>query len=343
MRAVVFYEPLKLKVEDVPKPIVGSKEVLVKVKAAAICGTDLRIYMGTKKIKTPRIIGHEFAGEIVELGEDVEGYSVGDRVTVYPVIACGKCYACMMGKPNICISRPTIGYEYDGGFAEYVKIPEEAVSYGAIIKLSDKISYEEAAITEPLAACLNGINRLDIRHGEHVWIAGAGPIGLMHVQLARIAGASLIFVSEMNEFRANKAKELGADIVINPQKEDVYQKIMDETGGKGADKIIVDAGVTKLIEDSLKCARKGARVVIFAGCPEGSKITIDPNWIHYREIELTGSSASTPYLHRKAVELVNNGRVDLKSLITHKLKLEEVVKGLEMKEMIEGLKTLVTP
>ena len=343
LRAAVFYEPMKLKVEDVPKPSVGPGEVLVKVKAAAICGTDLRIYRGTKKIKTPRIIGHEFAGEIVELGEDVEGFSVGDRVTVYPVIACGKCYACMMGRPNICVSRPTIGYEYDGGFAEYVKIPKEAVSYGAIIKLPDRISYEEAAITEPLAACLNGISRLDVKHGDHVWVAGAGPIGLMHVQLARLAGASLIFVSEVNEFRAGKAKELGADVVINPQREDVYQRIMSETGGKGADRIIVDAGVPKLIEDSLKCARKGARVVIFAGCPEGSKITIDPNWIHYREIELTGSSASTPYLHRKAVELVNNGRVDLKSLITHKLKLEDVVKGLEMKEMVEGLKTLVIP
>ncbi|MEM2506395.1 MAG: alcohol dehydrogenase catalytic domain-containing protein, partial [Nitrososphaeria archaeon] len=135
MKAAVFYEPLKLKVEDVPKPVVGANEVLVKVKAAAICGTDLRIYRGTKKIKTPRIIGHEFAGEIVELGENVEGFTVGDRVTVYPVIACGKCYACMMGRPNICVNRPTIGYEYDGGFAEYVKIPEEAVSYGAVIKL----------------------------------------------------------------------------------------------------------------------------------------------------------------------------------------------------------------
>jgi L-iditol 2-dehydrogenase len=184
---------------------------------------------------------------------------------------------------------------------------------------------------------------LNIEQGEHVWIAGAGPIGLMHVQLARIAGASKIMVSEVNEFRAKMAEKLGADVVINPMKEDIYQRIMSETEGKGADKIMIAAGVPKLIEDSLKSARKGARIVIFAGSPEGSIITLDPNIIHYKEIELTGSSASTPYLHKKAIELVSSGRIDLKSLITHRLKLEDVVKGLEMKEIVEGLKTLIIP
>ena len=343
MRAAVFYAPTDIRVEDRPIPTIDEKEILVKVKAAAICGTDLRIYKGTKKIKTPRIIGHEFAGLVEKIGEEIEEVKVGDRITVYPVISCGKCYACMMGRPNICVHRPTIGYEYDGGFAEYVKIPSNAVNTSSVIKLPDSISYEEAAITEPLAACLNGILRLKVKHGEHIWIAGAGPIGLMHVQLARLAGATKIIVSEVNEFRAKKAQQLGADIVVNPLKEDVFQRIMNETGGKGADKIMIATGIPKLIEDSFKAARKGARIVIFAGSPEGSSITFDPNIIHYKEIELTGSSASTPFLHKKAVELVSSGRVDLKSLITHKLRLEDIVKGLEMKEMVEGLKTLVIP
>jgi len=343
MRAAVFYAPSDIRVEDCPIPSITKDEILVKVKAAAICGTDLRIYKGTKKIKTPRIIGHEFAGQVEKVGEDITDFTIGDRVTVYPVISCGKCYACMMGRRNICVQRPTIGYEFDGGFAEYVRIPAEATATSSVIKLPDKITYEEAAITEPLAACLNGILRLNVRHGEHVWIAGAGPIGLMHVQLARMAGASLVIVSEVNEYRGKKARELGADIVVNPVEEDVFQRIMSETGGKGADKVMIATGIPKLIEESLKAVRKGARVVIFAGSPEGSSITIDPNIIHYKEIELTGASASTPYLHRKAVELVNNGRIDLKSLITHKLKLEDITKGLEMKEMVEGLKTLVIP
>jgi len=343
MKAAVFYGPSDIRVEERPIPKIEEGEVLVKVKAAAICGTDLRIYMGTKKIETPKIIGHEFAGEVEEVKGDVGGICTGERVTVYPVISCGKCYACMMGRRNICVQRPTIGYEYDGGFAEYVKIPSNAIIAGSVIKLPDRISYEEAAITEPLAACLNGILRLQVEHGEHVWIAGAGPIGLMHLQLARLAGAALVVVSEVNEFRAKKARELGADIVVNPVKEEVSKTIMQATDGKGADKIMIAAGVPKLIEESLKAARKGARIVIFAGSPEGSSITIDPNIIHYKEIELTGASAATPFLHRKAVELVNNRRIDLRSLITHKLTLDEIDKGLTMKQMGEGLKTLVIP
>lgn len=125
MKAAVFYGPGDIKIEDVPIPVVSEHEILVKVRAAAICGTDLRIYKGTKRIKTPRIIGHEFAGDIESIGSEVDDFKVGDRVTVYPVVACGKCYACMMGRSNICIRRPTIGYEYDGGFAEYIKIPEK--------------------------------------------------------------------------------------------------------------------------------------------------------------------------------------------------------------------------
>ncbi len=343
MKAAVFYGPSDIRVEERPIPKIEEGEVLVKVKAAAICGTDLRIYMGTKKIETPKIIGHEFAGEVEEVKGDVNGICTGERVTVYPVISCGKCYACMMGRRNICVQRPTIGYEYDGGFAEYVKIPSNAIIAGSVIKLPDRISYEEAAITEPLAACLNGILRLQVEHGEHVWIAGAGPIGLMHLQLARLAGAALVVVSEVNEFRAKKARELGADIVVNPVKEEVSKTIMQATDGKGADKIMIAAGVPRLIEESLKAARKGARIVIFAGSPEGSSITIDPNIIHYKEIELTGASAATPFLHRKAVELVNNRCIDLRSLITHKLALDEIAKGLTMKQMGEGLKTLVIP
>ncbi|MEM2875467.1 MAG: zinc-binding dehydrogenase [Candidatus Bathyarchaeia archaeon] len=165
----------------------------------------------------------------------------------------------------------------------------------------------------------------------------------MHLQLSRLSGASMVIVSEINEFRAKKAEELGADLVLNPLKENVYQRIIKETGGKGADKVMIATGVPMLIEESLKATRKGARVVIFAGCPDGSSVTIDPNIIHYKELELTGASASTPYLHAKAVELVCSGRIDLKSLITHKLSLKDVVKGLEMKEMTEGLKTLVIP
>jgi L-iditol 2-dehydrogenase len=343
VKAAVFYGPGDIKIEDIPIPVVSEHEILVKVRAAAICGTDLRIYKGTKRIKTPRIIGHEFSGDIESIGSGVDDFSVGDRVTVYPVIACGKCYACMMGRSNICIRRPTIGYEYDGGFAEYIKIPREAVVSGSVIKLPNNVSYEEAAISEPLAACLNGMRRLNVRQGDHVWVIGAGPIGLMHIQLSRFSGASLTIASEVSEFRAQKAKELGADLVLNPLKENVNERIMAETAGKGADKIIIAAGVPRLIEESLQAARKGARIVIFAGCAEGSKISLDPNLIHYKELEITGASASTPYLHSKALELVSKGKVDLKSLATSRLKLEEIVKGLEMKEMLEGLKTLIIP
>ena len=181
MKAAVFLSPSHIELQEVKRPKIGPGEVLIKVKAAGICGTDARILKGSKKIPAPRIIGHEFAGEIQEVGEENEEWKPGDRVTVEPIIACGKCYCCLRGRFNICLTRPTIGYEYDGAFAEFVRIPSEAVDRGNLIRLPDDVSFEDAAFAEPLSACIQGNERARIRKGDRVWIMGDGPIGLTHV------------------------------------------------------------------------------------------------------------------------------------------------------------------
>ena len=345
MKAVVYRGPRNLAVEEVEVPQISPQEVLVKVRAAGVCGTDVRIYHGrfSVPVKTGRIIGHEFSGDIVEVGKEVDGLNVGMRVTVRPIMHCGRCLYCLQGRTNICLSRPTLGYEYDGAFAEYVRIPAQAIRNGNVFEIPRNLSYEEAAITEPLAACVNGAERSNMRPGDTVVIVGGGPIGLMHLQLARLYGAQRIIVSEVKEERLRVAESFGADVTINPLEEDLVDSVKRLTQGYGADVAIVAVGAPAAIEQAIKAVRKGGTVNIFGGCPTGSSITIDPNIIHYGELIVTGTSGSKPYHHWKAVKLASAGQVKLKPLITHVLPLERAVEAISMKERGVGLKHVLKP
>jgi len=345
MKAVVYRGPERLAVEEVDVPEISSQEVLVKVKAAGVCGTDVRIYHGRFRVpvKSGRIIGHEFSGDIVEVGKEVEGLAVGMRVTVRPIMHCGRCLYCLQGRTNICLSRPTLGYEYDGAFAEYVRIPVQAIRNGNVFELPENLSYEEAAITEPLAACVNGAERSNIKPGDTVVIVGGGPIGLMHLQLAKLYGAGRVIVSEIKEERLKVAEDFGADLTVNPLEEDLVNSVKNLTQGYGADVAIVAVGAPTAIEQAIRTVRKGGTVNLFGGCPTGSSITIDPNIIHYGELIVTGTSGSTPYHHWKAVRLASTGQVKLRPLITHVLPLEKAVDAISMKERGEGLKHVLKP
>ena len=341
MQALVFYGPGDIRIEKRPIPEINSGEVLIKVKMAGVCGTDIRIFRGTKKIAAPRIIGHEFAGDIVALGAAVGDYKVGDRVTVYPTITCGECYACRAGRANICVNRITLGYELDGGFAEYVKIPATAVLNGNISKLPDAVSYELGAASEPLTAAYNGMTRTNLEKGQSILIVGAGPIGLCHVQLAKARGAGMILVAEPQAEKRALATLLGADYVIDPATEDIHARIKELTSGVGMDVVIVDVGLPKVIEESMEHLKKGGTYVIFAGSPVGSKISIDPNLIHYKELLVTGASAATPAYQREILKMIADGKFDLKTLITDIFPLEDWRKAFEMKGNYQGLKTLL--
>ena len=224
MRAVVLEGPNKFHaVTDYPKPEIKAGEMLMKMERAAICGTDIRILEGTKTkdVRYPSVIGHEMCGTIVEIGDGVEGFELGDKVAVANVIPCGCCPMCRRGMENVCMNRQAIGYEFDGGFAEYVRLPEVAIRKGNIVKLPEHVSFAEGAVIEPLSCCLRGQRNVDLKFNDNVLIIGAGPIGLMHVLLAKAAGARRVIVSELNEYRRNKALECGADIVVDSTKEDL--------------------------------------------------------------------------------------------------------------------------
>lgn len=341
MPAAVFYAPQDIRYEQVDVPTIADGEVLVRVRAAGICGTDVRIMKGGKKVAAPIIIGHELAGEVAAVGAGVEDVKVGDRVTVEPVIPCGKCALCLMGRRNICLTRPTIGYEYDGAFAEYVRIPENAVRAGNIIRLPDNISFEEAAIAEPLAACVNGIDRGNIQLGDTVLVLGAGPIGLVHLQLSRASGATHVYVSEPNEQRRQTALEFGADGVIDPLNEDLVAKVKGWTNGLGADVVIVASGVPAAMEAGMRAVRKGGTFNIFAGSPPNSSFACDPNLVHYSELIVTGSSGHTAAHMKRAIDLIASGVLDAKRLITHRFELAQIGEALGARQALEGLKHVV--
>ncbi len=346
MRAVVLEGANQFRaVADYPKPEIKAGEMLMKMERAAICGTDIRILEGkkTKGVRYPSVIGHEMSGTIVEIGDGVEGYQIGDKVAVANVIPCGCCDMCRRGMENVCMNRQAIGYEFDGGFAEYVRLPEIAIKSGNIVKLPEHVSFAEGAIIEPLSCCLRGQRNVNLKFNDNVLIIGAGPIGLMHVLLAKAAGARRVIVSELNEYRRGKALECGADVVVDSSKEDLETVVKKETNGLGMDVVIMAIGIPALVNQALQLARKGGAVSLFAGFTKGVKAEIDPNVIHYNELKVTGSSAYKRQDYLDAAEMVINGYLDLKPIVTHTYKIEDFQAAYEMNKSGAGLKIEIEP
>lgn len=343
MRSLMVYGPKDLKIEDVPIPKISDDEILVKVTYAGVCGTDNRIYQGTKKIPTPRIIGHEFVGTITDIGANIKNHNKGDRVTVYPMIPCGNCYTCIAGRKNICVNRTTIGYEIDGAFSQYVKIPSIAIQAGNVVTVPDGVSDEVAAASEPIAAAFHGVKRCDIKKGDTVVIVGAGPIGLFHTQLAQLSHPGSLIIIEPQEEKRKMARQLGADHVIDPEEGNVLNQLLHLTNDEGADVVIIDVGIPKVIENAVHYVKKGGTFLVFAGCPHGSTITIDPNVIHYKEINFTGSSASTPEIHEEVLHYLDQGQIDVSQLISAIVSLDDWQRALDMKNNYQGIKVLIDP
>jgi L-iditol 2-dehydrogenase len=342
MKALVCRGPKNISYMEVPKPKAEDNEVIIKVEYAGVCGTDLRIYEGTKEIPYPRIIGHELSGVIHEKGKHVQDFSCGDRVAVYPMLACGECYVCRQGRTNICVHRKTIGYEIDGAFAEFVKIPASFIEAGNVVKVPDGVTFEQAAIAEPLTAALHGIDRAHLEKGQFLAIVGAGPIGLAHLQLALSYDVECIVIEPAEERRA-LARKLGADYIIDPKSQDLFEKIKEITEGVGVHVAMVDVGIPQVIESSLHIIRKGGVCVIFAGSPKGSSMTIDPNFIHYNEIDLIGSSSSSPDNMNRILSMIEDGKLNTELLISDVYPMKEWEKALGKKKNYQGVKTLLFP
>ena len=345
MRAVILSGPNQFAPGELAKPAIGNDEILLEMKATAICGTDIRILEGTKTkgVRYPSVIGHEICGIISEIGDCVEGFEVGDKVAIANVIPCHSCNSCLSGRENACLNREAIGYEYDGGFEEYIRIPANCIKSGNVIKLPDYVSYAEGALIEPLACCLRGIKNANVGLNDTVLIVGAGPIGLMHLQLCKSAGAKKVIISEPIVSRREKAKKLGADIVVDPSCNDLAKIVMDQTNGLGADVIIMAIGVPALVNPTLKLCRKGGTVNLFAGFAGSGESKIEVNTIHYNELNVNGSTAYKRLDYFEAADLVIQKKIDLREIVTHTFKIENFQTAYEVCKSGEGLKVIIQP
>lgn len=340
MKAAVVYGKDDIRVEQYPTPKAGKGEVIVKIKASGICATDVKTLLGQGLPKNlPTILGHEVVGEVFEMGEGVNGFNIGERVAVYPIAVCGECYYCKNGKHNLCLKEFGLGHGIDGGFAEYVKLPEQIVKIGGIVKIPDTLSYEKAVISEPLSCGIAALRANRVKPGDRVVIVGAGPMGLIHLKVSKWAGATVI-MADLLDRRLETAKEMGADYCINVSECDLLEKVKEITEGTGAEVVITSLGIPKVIEESFKLVRNGGIINIFGGPPAGQPVMLDPRWLHYGEITLTGTFAATPQDFKKALELISTGEIYVEDLISDRFTLDSMLNAVERakkQEMIKGL------
>jgi L-iditol 2-dehydrogenase len=328
MTAAVLHGPGDLRIETVPVPRPERDEVLLKVEVCGICGTDVHILRGHFPVPNlPLIPGHEFAGRVAALGTDSDEVAVGDLVTADINIGCGQCYYCRHQMRMFCPQLSQVGVHRDGAFAEYVKVPASAV-----YRLPEGMSAEHGAYVEPLACAVHAQERAEIRAGSTVAIIGAGPMGLVHIQLSRLRGAAQISCSEPNAARRGKATELGADAVIDPSATDAVQTVRDLTDGRGADCVIEAVGSIRTYHDALEMVRRGGTVAAYGAAPSTETLELKPFDIYSKELTIVGSYAGTYAAWPDAIALIHSGRFDPSKLISDVLPLTDVVAGVEAAE-----------
>ncbi|MDR1418754.1 MAG: alcohol dehydrogenase catalytic domain-containing protein [Treponema sp.] len=326
MRAYRYWGDRELRLEDVPAPVPGSEGALVKIVACSICGTDVRMYrFGSEKTDKGRIVGHEMVGLITELAPGLPGgFKTGDYVSMAPAIGCGECYSCVKGRTNMCDHLATMGFQYDGGFAEYAVFPKRAFLMGNVYTLPPLDDMVPFTLSEPLACVINAQSYLRIEAGEDVAIFGSGIIGCMHAELARARGAR-VFIVEPSEERRRQAGELLDDVTfIAGGKEGAAGEIIRLTGGKGADAAIIACSVGAAQSDGLQSLAKCGRLSLFGGLPGGGSGFLDSNRIHYREIGVFGVHASTPAQNKTAMELLRGGTINAGKFISKRYPLSEI-------------------
>lgn len=345
MKAAVYEAIKTITIKDVPEPECTDDNIVIKVKSCAICGTDVRTYnFGKSNIRPPQILGHEIAGVVHEAGKNVRNFSVGDRVAVAAIVSCGKCEYCRKDLQNLCSNFSALGYEHPGGFAEYMAVPKEMVKDGSVNKIPDSLSFEEASIAEPFACAINGQELSNITKDDIVVIIGAGPIGCMHLTLAKNKNAKKVILIDISSARLQTAKQFKADLYIDSSVTDAIKAVNDETEGRGADVVIIAASSTRVAKFAIEIANFRARIDFFAGFPkENSQVIFDGNIIHYKELFIHGSSGSCARHSQQALKLFAEKKINAKKFITHEFPLEKIAEGIKTVESREGLKAIIHP
>ena len=354
MKAHVFYEPLKMEYKEIDIPRIGVDEVLVKVHACGICGSDIAYYWGDASLETddgkgPLVLGHEISGEVVEIGalpEELGLLKVGDRVGVDPVQYCNACEACKQGQVNLCENKTVVGVSVNGGFAEYVK-----AKYTSVLKLPDTVSYEQGAFIEPLADAMYAVGKLEVDLGNFCVVIGPGPIGLAEAQLIKSSGAGTLVVAGTRDYRLEIAKKNGADYVFNTVDrnskyyvEDLKRKISSLTGGKMADRVLVATGNPKTMRMPFELSGRRS-VIVFFGLPGDKDFIQVPATDTIFQDKTLKFSWLGPLMWPKSINAIATGLIDVDALITHTYKLEELESALEkVKNRVgEPLKAIVVP
>ena len=337
MKASRFLGNKTFAVTDLPTPHAGPGELVLRNQVCGVCGTDVHIYHGepgSADVNPPVVLGHEYSGEVVEVGEGVTGFAVGDHVTVDPNIYCGHCAYCQNGKKQLCPSMEAIGVTRDGGFAQYSRIPASQA-----FKLEPTVPWEAAAMAEPLACCLHGIDLAGIQVGDKVCVVGGGAIGLLMVQLAKLSGASQIVLSEPNEKRRQVGLQLGADAALDPTRPDSQEAFAQVLGG-GANVVIECVGNVPAVKSAFQFAGKGATVLLFS-VPKVDAIFDLPLFdVYKKELTIKGSFVN-PDTHARAVALINSGKVDFGPIITHRFTLDQLPEAIAMQMSDASIKVVV--
>jgi L-iditol 2-dehydrogenase len=336
MKVAVYYNNNDIRIEEHPIPSISDNEILVKMNACGICGTDVMEWYRIRK--APRILGHEMAGEILSIGRNVEGFKKSDRVFVSHHVPCYKCHYCIQGKYTACKSLHTGNYD-PGGFSEYVRVPEENVRYGTFI-LPENLTYEDAAMIEPLGCAIAGQNQLGIQEGQTVLIIGSGISGILHIQLAKLKRTRII-TTDIAEYRMNKAVEFGADRVIDAGKYsvDMLKKINNE---RLADVVIVCAAAKQAVENALSSVDRKGKILFFAVPETGISI---PSLRFWRdEITVTFSYGAAPDDLKSAIELIDKGMIYVRKMVTHRVQLSSILHGFQLVSAAKNsLKVVVVP
>ena len=339
MKSAVFYGKHDLRVEEHEMPKVGPKDVLIQVKACGVCGTDVHIYEGDKgaaEVTPPTILGHEFSGVIAEVGSEVTNYKAGDRVCIDPNCYCGACEPCRHGVVHYCEHMIGYGTTVNGGFAEYCAVNERQV-----YKLGDNTSFEQGAMTEPVACCLHGMDMCEIRPGHQVVVIGGGMIGLLMLQLSRLAGAAKVALLEPVERKREVGKKLGADICIDPIHEDVKARLKEE-GMTWVNTVIECVGRPSTIEQAIDIAGNKAVVMMFGLTKPDETISVKPFEIFRKELVLKASYIN-PYTQKRALDLIDSGRLDVSSMVYEVADLDELADILSNPELRAKGKYIISP
>ncbi len=339
MKAAVWTDVKTLVMEDRTIPTPGPEEMVVRVKAAAVCGTDIRMWQQAPKKNL--VLGHEVAGEIYALGERVKGYKVGDRVAVAPNMGCGICDQCVSGRTHLCPEYQALGINMDGAFQEYVLIPSDAVRQGNVCRLSDNVSFAEAAVAEPLSCVYNAFESYKVQAGDFVLIIGAGPIGCMHAMLAQMAGAGKVIMHDLSEDRLAYCKELLPGVETYAGSE-LKEYIMESTKNRGLDVCVTACPSPQAQSASLSLMAMFGRVSFFGGLPAAKQpVPLDTNLIHYKHLVVSGTSRSSLSQYRKCLQLVESGVLPIRRLITHRFTLDQISEAFQFAAAAGGMKSVI--